>query len=216
MSLTQSEQDEGETGRGAAAERPQQLTVFPFQTLCVLTAENTHLIWKIYEIIFLYVNIFNILWDEWSFQILQKWVLTKMPPKHSQQRDRFKVLHQSLHQSFFHFMQSQRDHHLSYFLWPPLADWQLCGKKQRNVSFLVVFDQNNASVGVWSDEPAAAAAVHHPALQGSVDLFFTAYSRENEMYVTVHANNMSVVVYFIESCGNRCAWNNQFVIWCIR
>lgn len=61
-------------------------------------------------------------------------------------------------------------------------------KKQRNVSFLVVFDQNNASVGVWSDEPAAAA--HHPALQGSVDLFLTACSRENEMYVTVHVNNM--------------------------
>lgn len=61
-------------------------------------------------------------------------------------------------------------------------------EKNRNVSFLVVFDQNNASVGVWSDEPPAAA--HHPALQGSVDLFLTAYSRENEMYVTVHVNNM--------------------------
>lgn len=32
--------------------------------------------------------------------------------KYSQQRDGFKVLHQS----FFHFMQSQWDHHLSHFL----------------------------------------------------------------------------------------------------
>lgn len=44
-----------------------------------------------------------------------------------------------LHYSSFYFIRSQWDHYLSHFLWLGLTDWQLCGKKQRKFSFLVVF-----------------------------------------------------------------------------
>lgn len=60
--------------------------------------------------------------------------------------------------NFFYSILSRRVHHLSHFLRSGFADWQLCGKKQRKLSFLVVFGLDNVCLCVCvSDEPSCSS-----------------------------------------------------------